>query len=396
MLSRTTERLRNSVVDKSLLLLLAVHVAGLAYVGLTPFSFSPPNRVQPLTDRPGLAFDATGLATSRGEFRGSEQFPDRTLSIHLRIEPDDEPHTGLGTILSVEDNDTLPPLIVAQWKSWLVVRARDPDRTGRGYWEIDAAGFRVGETRFVTITSGPTRGTTIYVDGVATGDTRRRAIIGDDEPFDGRLLLGCLGNGSAGWRGKLSGLAITSAVLDPAEVAAQHALVHTRGFAALRDTRELVALYDFTNSHEFRDLETEPSELLHSVPNRVANSDLGRIEIPTAFAPLRPGVLALPRLRDMKADWFLRDLLRNVAGFIPLGFLFCVIRLRGGAGSGRSVILQTMLLSAVLSLGIESVQITLPMRTSSLSDLSLNIVGAAIGAAMGLGFRHTALGGAAR
>lgn len=385
-----SERCRGSKIDLALALFLVAQVAGLVYLGLTPFSFSPPNRVKSLDDPPGLQFNALGVATSRGSIRGAEQFPGNSLSIHLMIEPDDEPRSGLGTILSIEDNGRTAPLIIAQWKDSLVVRVRDLARASRGYWEIDAAGFRAGKTHFVTITSGPTSGTAIYLDGVATGNTRRRAIIRGEETFDGRLLLGCLGNGSAGWRGKLFGLAITSTVLDSDEIAAQYDRVRSGGFKALRESRDLVALYDF----DFTSPGPDREGLLHSVSNQVSDSALGELEIPLIFAPVRPETFAVPKLRDMKADWFLRDLLRNIAGFFPFGFVAALILIRRRSTRSYVIALQVALLGALLSLGIETVQIALPMRSSSLSDLSLNAIGATIGAVIALSFRHTPLGDA--
>lgn len=381
--NRPTSGLRGSPIDWGLVLVLGVYVAGLVFAGLTPFDFSPPNRVEALQRPPSLQFDTTGIATSRGVIRGSDAFPGRALTIHLRIEPDDEPRTGLGTILSIVGNDRLPPLIVAQWKSWLVVRVRDSERANLGYWELDAAGFHTGETHLVTITSGPSQGTTIYVDGVATGDTRRHSIIRPDEPFDGRLLLGCLDDGSAGWRGKLSGLAIASAVLSPEEIAVQHQIVRGNDFSALRSTRDWVALFDFANPS------SGTEEQLHSIANLVANSPLGEIEVPRSFAPLRPAAFGIPRLQDMKADWFLKDVLRNIAGFIPLGFITCLILMRNRSDPGYLITIQIALVGALLSLGIEAVQIVLPMRSSSLSDLYLNVIGAWIGSVIGLGLRNT-------
>ena len=149
---------------------------------------------------------------------------------------------------------------------------------------------------------------------------------------------------------------------------------------------DLIALYDFAS------WEPGGDGLHHSVANRVANSALGDLEIPAVFAPLRPEVFGVPKLRDMKADWFLRDLLRNIAGFFPFGFAAALILIRRSRIQGNLITLQVALLGAVLSLGIETVQIALPMRTSSLSDLALNLIGAAIGALVALGFRRTPLG----
>lgn len=383
-----TERRRGSKIDLALAVVMIVQVAVLIYLGLEPFSFSPPNRVEPLSDPPGLRFSAHGIATTPESAGGEELFPDGSLSIHFMIEPDEEPRRGLGTIFSIEDQSSVAPLIIAQWKNWLVVRVRDTVHSRLGYWEIDAAGFQAGRTRLVTITSGPRTGTVIYVDGVASGSARPRVILGDEDPPYGRLLLGCLSNGSAGWRGNLYGLAISRTVLSPDAIAAQHDRVRSKGFGELRKGDDFVAFYDFAS------LEPQRKGLLHTARNLVAGSGFGDLEIPETFAPLRPAVFGVPRLRDMKADWFLRDLLRNIAGFFPFGFIATLMLARKSDAPGYAIALQAVLLGAILSVGIESVQIAMPMRSSSLSDLSLNVIGSGIGAVFALAFRHTPLGDA--
>lgn len=367
-------------------ILLALQVAGLTYAGLSPFSFSPENRVEAMGDDRGLKFDGVGIATSEGWLRSASDFPEDAVTFHLLIRPDAESDTGLGTVLTLEDETSVSPLIVAQWKSWLIMRVRDPERAKRGYWEMDAAGFTAGKRRMVTITSAPGHGTIMYVDGIATGDMRTRTLISDGQPLDGRLLLGCLGNGSAGWRGELLGIAIVADWLDDVEVAAHHALVVNQDFAALGDVRELVALYDFA------EIDRAAAPLLHTVENRVTQSEIGALEVPENFAPLRPEVFGVPPLRDLKADWFVKDLLRNIAGFIPLGFVAGLILIRNRNAPGIIVTFQVAMVGLLLSLGIESIQIALPMRSSSLSDLSLNGIGALIGAIIALAFRHTRLG----
>lgn len=226
----------------------------------------------------------------------------------------------------------------------------------------------------------------MYVDGIATGDTRTHTLIRADRPLDGKLLLGCLGNGSAGWRGRLLGLAIVGTWLDDLEIAEQHARIANGDFAQLDGIENLVALYDFT------DIGSDSELLLHTVSNRVANSAVGGLEIPKIFAPLHPEVFGVPNLRDMKADWFLTDLLRNIAGFVPLGFVAGLILIRTRRGPGYVITFQVAMVGMLLSLGIESIQIALPMRSSSLSDLSLNIIGAMIGAVIALAFRHSRIG----
>ncbi len=379
------QRRRGAPVDLALISLLILQVVVIVHLGLTPFMFSLDNQVEAIADGPGVAFDAVGMATSDGAIDGPGDFPDEQISLLFEIEPADEPNTGLGTIFSIESAGGDTPLIVAQWKDWLVVRVRDPDHRSLGYWEIDAAGFTRDVRRFVTITSSPKHGTIIYVDGKATGDTRTRSVVLNEQGFDGQLLLGCLGNGSAGWRGMLSGLAISNTVYAPEEVAALHATLSEGGFAALSSARKLVAFYDFGR------LEGGGVGDLYALANAAGKSDLGSLRFPEVFAPLRPAVFGVPELRDMKADWFLADMMRNIAGFVPLGLFAALILIRHSNRRGVAIAFQVAAIGALLSFGIEAVQIALPMRSSSLSDLLLNTIGAMTGAVIGLAFRHTRL-----
>ena len=383
------QRQRRTPIDVILGILLALQVAGLTYAGLSPFSFSPQNQVEALEARHGLGFDNVSIATSAGELSNADDFPQGALTIHLMIRPDQDSAAGLGTILTIEDGSRVSPLIIGQWKSWLVIRVRDTKRAARGYWEMDAAGLPAGETHLVTITSGPKRGTAIYIDGIATGDTRTRTLIRGDRPLDGKLLLGCLGNGSAGWRGELLGLAILGNSLGEFEVADHYARVVEGDFASLGAAGDFVALYDFEQ------IGGENEELIHTVDNLIANSAVGRLEVPRIFTPLRPEVFGIPPLRDMKADWFLKDLLRNIAGFIPLGFVAGLILIRNRNARGYVITFQVALVGALLSVGIETIQIALPMRSSSLSDVTLNVIGTMTGAVIALAFRHSRLAPAA-
>jgi VanZ family protein len=77
----------------------------------------------------------------------------------------------------------------------------------------------------------------------------------------------------------------------------------------------------------------------------------------------------------------LGDISRNVAAFVPLGYLW-QRRLRhtrlGFARAGALVVAG----AALFALGVETAQHFLPGRYSSLSDVISNMAGAAIGVAL--------------
>lgn len=75
--------------------------------------------------------------------------------------------------------------------------------------------------------------------------------------------------------------------------------------------------------------------------------------------------------------WF--DLISNVLGYAPMGFLLALSALR--MGHGRGAVLQSALACAALSLCMESAQSYLRARVASNLDLALNLSGGAAGAA---------------
>ncbi|RZL04907.1 MAG: VanZ family protein, partial [Rubrivivax sp.] len=79
--------------------------------------------------------------------------------------------------------------------------------------------------------------------------------------------------------------------------------------------------------------------------------------------------------------WTGFDVASNVAGYVPLGFLFAlaVLRSQPRARAGRAFGVAVAL-AALLSLLMEAMQSYLPMRVPSNVDLALNIGGAAAGA----------------
>ncbi len=76
--------------------------------------------------------------------------------------------------------------------------------------------------------------------------------------------------------------------------------------------------------------------------------------------------------------WTGFDLLSNLIGYLPLGFLLALAMLRGGWG-GWSWCLAVAS-SLVLSLLLETLQNFVPMRVPSNVDLGLNVAGAVLGA----------------
>lgn len=76
--------------------------------------------------------------------------------------------------------------------------------------------------------------------------------------------------------------------------------------------------------------------------------------------------------------WTGFDLISNLVGYAPLGFLLALALLR--SGWRRGAWLLAVCLSSLLSLSVEALQNYLPMRVPSNVDLALNVAGATVGA----------------
>jgi VanZ family protein len=97
-----------------------------------------------------------------------------------------------------------------------------------------------------------------------------------------------------------------------------------------------------------------------------------------------PGVGALDFLgHGWPRYWTTFDLVANLLGYLPFGFLLFVAFVRGGASAGRAALLACVG-GALLSLAMEALQNYLPHRVSSNLDLALNAAGSALGVAIGL------------
>ena len=79
--------------------------------------------------------------------------------------------------------------------------------------------------------------------------------------------------------------------------------------------------------------------------------------------------------------WTSFDLISNLLGYLPLGFLLFVAGVRGGAA--RPAAAFACIGGTLLSLSMETLQNYLPTRVASNVDLGLNAAGTALGVAVG-------------
>jgi glycopeptide antibiotics resistance protein len=96
-------------------------------------------------------------------------------------------------------------------------------------------------------------------------------------------------------------------------------------------------------------------------------------------------VLHAPFLRspwdEFDPSWsYVKNVLINIGGFVPLGFFFCAYF--SSVRHFNRVVLATIVVGALISLTIEVLQSYLPTRDSGMTDIITNTLGTGIGAAL--------------
>jgi hypothetical protein len=343
-------------------------------VGLWPFSFGIENAVRRLTQKSGVEFYNLGIvfthsqSKSTGFNHSSEQFD--ALSIEIWFEPAKEPDKRGLIFFSFNDTEFSPQIVLEQWKSSLIIRTRDKG----GIYEKQNMTIRSqntmlkGEKRLLTITSGPA-GTAIYLDGKRAGLFPKYRLLDRDKSFSiASLVLGNDPTGKRPWNGKIFGLSFYDQELSEKAVFQSYQRWIQGEYSKLSRQKGIIAFYPMD----------EPDGPW--IYNRSA--DRLHLWIPERFQVPKQIILNLP-WADNGFKKF-KDIAVNVLGFIPFGFLglafFSSIRM--SSGSFARSFFFVVFAGCFLSLVIELLQVYLPSRYSSSTDLICNIFGTAVGASL--------------
>lgn len=339
---------------------------GFLVVGLWPFAFHPPNRVAWLKDRAGLSFQPDGIAydpESTDWSAGGRPDQPATFTLELWLEPGQAPARDVFDILTIDDGQFPSGIVLCQWKTELLFRMRDP-ADDRGFQEVgpDSA-LAVHTPRLITVTVNPS-GTTFYLDGSRLNQFP--AFVVPRSYLNGRLILGNAARGKHPWTGNLFGLAMFNRALTASEVAQHQALWTSRQAERLAGEPGLAALYLLDEGKG------------SWAQDRSANRH--RLLIPERFQLLRKRVLELPWGPNPIGMSDLDDIVINILGFVPFGFIVYRYRRLARPGSRVGNVVWAVGVGAMISLAIELTQVWLPNRTSSTMDLFCNTLGTLIGA----------------
>lgn len=334
--------------------------------GLWPFR-APKNDVEWLHGKNGLQFGHHGIVVSMKAFTTDSR--DGSCTLEVALQPDRV--SGSGTILAFDDSlNPTDSFALRQFDESLAIQRPGVDERGkmvRLWWETDRVFAKAVP---VVLTVASTQGKTIlYVDGIVASSSSQFGLVDGD--FSGKLVLG---NSMIrdNWPGQITGLAIYHVALAPPQVE-ENAIRWERGLMpAANGERPPGAMYLFDD---------RTGTVVHDRAS-AGNS----LEIPGRYFVMHPSFLApvLDQYRSRWDGWMTRsywaDVLVNVAGFVPLGFLFTAYLSLKRLSSQAWVLV--LLFGFTISLVIETMQYFLPTRDSSMTDLFTNTIGTIIGVAL--------------
>lgn len=350
---------------------------GTLLFGLWPFWYLPANHAEITASAGAIRFqrngdeaklDAGGLAfTPRPlTFKNSQNSSDASLTLEIAAKPSAQFKGGLGLLAALCDQDGTIKLLLAQWKTHLVIRTFFfPSKRGN-YTEIGLKDVLVhGETSFITITSDASK-TVLYVNGKMNREVTGIRLVPESMDLTGyRLYFGNDLGLAHPWSGELFGFALYDRALSAAEAAASFRKWSEDAHLPLTDANQAVVryLFDAAAPHE------------EGTTVRDAADGLNPLLLPAAM-PFKKPLLDYSPLRSNGV----MDITINLLGFIPFGFFlgwwFKQVRKQTPFWSCAAAVLCGF----AVSLFIEVCQAHMPTRASSLNDLLCNTLGTILGA----------------
>jgi VanZ family protein len=338
--------------------------------GLKPEGFRPGNKVSWIQDQPGIRFNGFGIAVTN-PFRDSilANISDTDcFSLEIALKPASYHRSRFKFILALHNGEDSEQLVMGQWDSSFILMNDDDYSYRRKIKRITVdvadANFTSPAARFVTVTSGK-EGTRLYLDGELV-HTKKDLTLKMPSGVNTRFLLGNSVYGRHPWRGDLYGLALYNY-----QLSSQRAALHfnqwskNQNFSFARgDNPFLLYLFD----------EGAGTTVL----DRTGGSH--HLEIPSRMQVFKRRILALPS-KDFSFDRnIIKDIMINIFGFIPFGFvLFATLSRLDGAFKKHGVLITVVFCFSV-SFSIEILQVWILSRSSHMLDLLLNTFGAWVGA----------------
>jgi len=339
---------------------------GILFFGLWPKGFNFSNDVTWIKEQPGIRFSGYGIAYTDPikELSKEDDSGENGFSVEIALKSSSYHEDGFNFILALHNGKDSNQLLVGQWHSSIIVMNGDDYNHRRRTKRIAVKLAEVPPTtRFITITTGKD-GTSIYLDG-QLNRTKRDLTLKIPENGKSRLLLGNSVYGKHSWEGDVYGLAFYRYILTDQDVAMhfENWGKHRNFLFAMKYKPFVLYFFDEKGGKRAVDHAGEKHDL----------------EIPSRMQILDKNVLSLTWDRLNFDSGFIRDIIMNLIGFIPLGFFLNATFVKAGGSFERHGVLTTVVFCFTVSLAIEILQAWMPSRSSDCLDLLLNTLGALLG-----------------
>lgn len=336
--------------------------AGLLVAGLWPFNPFPKNEISWLPSGNGLEFGDHGVVVSSGLMEPLHPHGNSFCSLEIRLQPKVIYVNNSATLLVLYTPENPLQFRLMQYRDELLFRRDyrdDKNQVKTLEIELEHAFIQNEPVSFV-ITSGP-GGSVAYRNGVRAGASARMGLSCTD--FSGQLVLGDSPVSDNPWQGKLLELAIYSWELTPKEISRDYAALHAHPAPQeSANHQRMIAHYAFGEG---------AGKIIHNTGGSAPN-----LYIPDVFRSLHKKFLMLPWEENQdKLD--LRDMVINIAGFVPFGFLLFAYLSRHRRWNRAAIL--TILSGAAISLTIEILQAFIPSRSSGVTDIITNTLGTFLG-----------------
>lgn len=338
--------------------LCAAVLCGILAAGLWPFH-APKNQVSWFSGENGILLGDYGSLLSASALKQSNSNEGVCLEVWLEVNAIND----AGTILSFysTDRDSTSFALRQSLDDVALVRKSSQDKSRAKASRIYGQHvFRDGNPVFLTISSGK-QGTAIYVNGNLAKIVSEFRFSNKD--LTGKLVVGNSSVTTDTWSGRLRGLAIYDRQLTASQVAQNYQSWLGNGRPEILAFDGTVALYLFNEG---------AGNAVHNLVDSTTD-----LVIPQRFFVLHEPFLERP-WNEYYPGWFYwKDVGVNIAGFIPLGFLFyAYFLLRRRLEYSAAV---TIACGFAVSLTIEVLQAFLPTRNSGMTDLITNTFGTGLG-----------------
>ena len=357
------EMVTKVVWDRLLAVICAAILCGILLVGLWPLTPHPKNQVAWLENGNGFHFGYYASILSADTFKPADSEGGAPCSLEIWANPDILTYTWSSTMLSFYSPEKLVSFSLHQNRKDLVLQRQNRNQQGR-VSEVQIYADHVlhqGTAAFITLTASA-QGTAIYVDGTLVKRSSHFGLSSRD--FVGQLVVANSPVANDSWMGDLLGLAIYDRELAPTEVIEHYNSWTKNGRPAISEKEGPAALYLF---------DERAGGIIH---NRARSAP--DLYIPDHYLIVHQTLLEVP-WKEYHPSWeYCKDVLINIGGFIPLGFVFCAYF--SSALHLKRAQLITILLGFTVSLTIEVLQAFIPTRDSGMTDVITNTLGTAIGA----------------